>query len=1483
MGHDLTVYNRKGEKKFNLLSRAAVTAISNASQKISLLADDTVKIEMDAARPLDLTIGDYIMLFGKRYTFNQLPEPAKEGERIFRYSLNLEGLQYQLIDAHYHLPEDAYGETYYANLQRHAEILEWNINRIHPGWSVQVDPDAFDPDNYQNITTTEKNALAMLQDLCELFGVEFEITAKGTAGLISIKKKAGVTQPFTLRYGRGRGLYQLSRGNVNNAGITNRLYVYGSTENLPRLYGHTKLCLEGTGRLTSYLEDPDSISAFGVREGEKNYPQIKAERVGVVTALGPDRITFMDTSGDPDDPTNLPMFDLNEKDEEGNTKYLIAGTNAKITFQTGNLAGYQFDLHKYDHATKQFIINRFTDENGLIFPNDEQDAFTFAVGDKYIITDIMLPDSYVKQAQGRLEEAARADFPPMAQPQVSYKLGLTEGFFIAMFGKATETEFLHVGDFIHIIDPDIGVDKEVRVIDITRDLLRPHSYELVLSDTVFKSSAVKILNEIKDIQEAISYNTGFTDPTKARRRWLATQELLNMVFDPEGDYYSEKIKPLSIETQMLSVGAKSTQFTLNNVTIQPNFNGDPNAINFSAGMLVHYGIDPENTRPWFMGGVTYSGLNSNTPYYIYARCPRDGSNGTFILDASPRQCEGEAAYYNFLVGVLNSVSDDSHGGNRARLISLTYGSSTINGRFVRCGRIESSGGGATYFDLDTGVISGRILFRSTDGTVKDVSDLENKTAALEDYINNTLKGTLEGLQGQLDGVIEQWFKEVDPTPEASAPLMEPNEPAKTWAEIDKAAGNDNEKEKHLGDLYYNTISGKVWRYVKSQIRPRPGATLSTDDYYYWVELEDTELAQAIKLAQDALAAADDKARIFYVTPYSPYDPGDLWVQGTTGDILVCTKGRAAGAVPAFDASEWKKASKYTDDSALNNFINNQYAGDKEDLLNQIDGKIECFYTATNPANSWPSSDYARHIGDQWYNTSTKILYRWDSLSWSQQSDGRWLQSYPSGVTTGIIFDSTNHKTWFWRKIENADAEAAAAAAAAAQGAADGKSTIFVATPSAPYYVGDLWLKDVDSTGTARSGIWRCVRDNTVKGTFNSADWVEATYYDCTQTVIDGGIVTAGTIQLANKFTQSIVAGITGGEGTSYKETATTTEENKVRIWAGASEGNRRTAPFRVLQNGKVYATNAVISGKVTSSEGEIAGWTLSEGKMSSSNKDATGKTITPAVELNANDGTIKAAGSVVMDADGFSLIHDGYSMVKVANVSVGEYGDNLLRQSYDRTGSPAIVTQSGVSIYVPYSGAAYNSNPYQQVTIPLGFFEAGSSITLGQCSIGFTVPYHAVNRNAGVWFSTGSGIRVRLIRDGVTVGTYVGGSVGGVSHGSSVTLSVNPNLTKVIGKGEQGNYSLLIDSPGNWQWQTESGTTGNLATFSITTQIRYKFTRGNYQRTLLGYDGLVSTWTNGYMFLNGEAFVVKFGNYVLKINQDGIQKSTNGGSSYSQI
>ena len=1130
-----------------LFSRKNVSGISKATQKTALLSDDVVTVTVSSAVPLPVDIGDRIKVYGRTYTANQLPEPGKNGLRRYEYDITFEGLQYGLIDAQYKLPPDAYGDTYYSDLYGHLRVLVWNANRVQPNkWRLGSCP-AEGTTDYKNLTTSSRNCLQVLQDICSEWNVEFEITPGNGFNTINIKEKAGVTHAFTLRYGRGKGLYSLKRTNVNNAGLTTRLFVYGGQDNLGQNYGHTRLCLPNTDRLTSFLEDAKAIAQYGIKENEKVY-DIKPERVGEVTTIGPDEITFSDTTAG-----DNAMFDLNAKKPDGSTRYLLDGVAAKIKFQTGQLAGYEFDVHKYDHATRTFILNRFTDENGMVFPSATSGAFQISKGDKYIITEIQLPESYITAAENKLAEAAKKDFPAMTQPQVSYKLTLSEDFLIKTFGQEVEAEIFHVGDYINVEDEELGINKAVRIVRIERNLLKRHTYEITLSDTVTKSTTVRVLNEIEDINDVININK-LADPTRARRRWMATQELLNMVFDPEGDYYSEKIKPLSIETQMLSVGAKSTQFTLLNVTFQPNYNKDPNALYISGGRLAHYAIE-ENIRQWVLTTATYTNLKPATAYYIYARCSTTAGNGTIILSESAITVEQEAGYYNFLVGVLNSVVTDAGGKNPGRLVSLTYGSSTINGRFLRTGRIESSGGGKCYFDLDNDEIGGVIRFVGSDGNYYDIADVQEKTDELKDYINNTLPGVLGELQAQLDGVIEQWFYQSDPS--------DTTEPTKDWI----AAGT-KEQDNHLGDLYYNTETGKVWQYIKTT---EASGTGKPRDVYKWQELEDTELAQALALAQDALDAANDKAKIFVSTPYTPYHVGDLWVQGNTGDILRCKRERLTGA---YNSGDWEKASKYTDDSGLTNFINNNFLPTVSDINDQIDGKIESWFQTTDPATAWTTTaEKLKHVGDFWYNSTTKTLKRYRNFL---------LRNPQTGAVTYLFS---------WTTIEDQKAIDAYEAASQAQDTADRKRQVFVAQPYGPYDVGDLWLRSwTDSTGVARKDLYRCV---TARASgFNVNDWAEATFYDNTQVTIDRGIITAGTVQLANKNSQSIVAGITGGEN----EAANETEARKVRIWAGASKANRFTAPFRVLQDGSFVATKGTITGTINAKSGTIGNKLLVSGE-----------------------------------------------------------------------------------------------------------------------------------------------------------------------------------------------------------------------------------------------------------------------------------------------
>lgn len=115
----------------------------------------------------------------------------------------------------------------------------------------------------------------------------------------------------------------------------------------------------------------------------------------------------------------------------------------------------------------------------------------------------------------------------------------------------------------------------------------------------------------------------------------------------------------------------------------------------------------------------------------------------------------------------------------------------------------------------------------------------------------------------------------------------------------------------------NTTSSKVATLEAnlSSITQRVSSTESTtSSLSTQINGVSSTAANALNTANSANALADSKAKIFTTTPTTPYKVGDLWVQGTSGDVMRCKTARTSGS---YTASDWEKASKYTDDTKAN--------------------------------------------------------------------------------------------------------------------------------------------------------------------------------------------------------------------------------------------------------------------------------------------------------------------------------------------------------------------------------------------------------------------------------------------------------------------------------------------------------------------------------------------------------------------------------------
>lgn len=201
-------------------------------------------------------------------------------------------------------------------------------------------------------------------------------------------------------------------------------------------------------------------------------------------------------------------------------------------------------------------------------------------------------------------------------------------------------------------------------------------------------------------------------------------------------------------------------------------------------------------------------------------------------------------------------------------------------------------------------------------TAQSTADAAKKAAEsnASDLANAVSKfnGDISGLKDQIDGAIQTWF--YDGIPNALT------EPEVNWT-------TDKDRQTHLGDLYYDNQTGFCYRYMNQ------------NGVYSWGRIQDTEVTKALSDAANAQNTANAKKRIFVTTPMPPYDIGDLWVQGSTGDILRCQTPKIDSQ--AYAASDWVKASKYTDDTAvtnLSNTVERTYA--TKSTVNQLSDRIE---------------------------------------------------------------------------------------------------------------------------------------------------------------------------------------------------------------------------------------------------------------------------------------------------------------------------------------------------------------------------------------------------------------------------------------------------------------------------------------------------------------------------------------------------------------
>lgn len=232
---------------------------------------------------------------------------------------------------------------------------------------------------------------------------------------------------------------------------------------------------------------------------------------------------------------------------------------------------------------------------------------------------------------------------------------------------------------------------------------------------------------------------------------------------------------------------------------------------------------------------------------------------------------------------INVNTDKIDFGDKVHVVSLPH---EISSDFL-CSKIaytlDNLENTEYTFGLDFETMSGSFASYKRTYQYKMESALELGNQNAQDLLDAMTR--MDSLQTQVDGSICSWFYPGVPTAE--------NYPAVEWT-------TPEAKHAHIGDLYYDKSTGIGYRWTENS------------EGYYWDVIEDKQVQQALTNASRAQSTADGKVRCFSTQPYPPYEVGDLWVQGDSGDILCCQHDRESGS--SYVASDWVRASKYTDDT-----------------------------------------------------------------------------------------------------------------------------------------------------------------------------------------------------------------------------------------------------------------------------------------------------------------------------------------------------------------------------------------------------------------------------------------------------------------------------------------------------------------------------------------------------------------------------------------
>lgn len=721
----MIIYNDKGKKLLE------IEVDDNSYRHRVIMGDYNLTLYYSLAEHVELPVGCYCDYQGERFTLER-PEAFKmKHSRSFEYTVTMESSQAKAKIWKFRNPVDGRLKfSLTAKPHEHLQMFVDNMNRRDTGWAVGscVSGDEV------CISYSHAFCYEALEQMASTLNTEFEFNGK----TVSLRKvEYNKNNPLPLSYGRGNGFKpNVGRSNYGETPPTEILYVQGGSDNIdPSKYGSSELLLpksQSIGFDGVYFEDEEGFNAdnaryymtddlgFSIRRKDKDLTSL-AESSLDCSDIYPKRVGEISSVVCVDKDKNF--YDIIDNSIPENLDYekcLIDGETMTVIFQTGMLAGKEFEVKYYHNsilnpdgslkkASRRFEITP-QEIDGQTMPNE---TFCPRANEKYAVFKCMLPDAYI--CDNATKSGASWDMFRQAVKSLFDSEETKFTFTGDLDGIWAKKDWLNIGGRIklggYIKFSDERFQKYgvlVRITGIKDYINKPHSPSLELSNEMKSASFSSKLKQLESEEVVIEDNhreaLQFT-----KRRFRDAKETMSMLEASLLENFTQSISPIAIQTMQMLVGDESLQFrfvssktTPTQVSHTINYDQETKTLKAAAGLIQHLTLGvsslssshkPEEYLYWNVEEFESARLEDGSKkYYLYAKVSKTTDKGVFFLSESAKTLNGVDGHYCLLVGVLNSEY------NGERSFATLYGFTEILPGRVTTDRVVS-GDGNSYFDM----------------------------------------------------------------------------------------------------------------------------------------------------------------------------------------------------------------------------------------------------------------------------------------------------------------------------------------------------------------------------------------------------------------------------------------------------------------------------------------------------------------------------------------------------------------------------------------------------------------------------------------------------------------------------------------------------------------------------------------------------------------------------------------------------------------